>query len=113
MCDGIHQMGTEPYRVAWHIIGTVGVQVELFLRCVQVVLQDALLDVQRVSFLLQLLDSTAQDRFPSIFFDLFTHTLNAVSQLLKLLVRHTTLIVHGQLTHYNGNGLVIGRVMAC
>ena len=48
MRDGIHQMGAEPHGVARHIVGTVGVDVDDLLGYVGIIVQYALLDVQRV-----------------------------------------------------------------
>ena len=87
--------------------------INLLLRHFLVVVKDSLLNVQRVCLLLQLVNSTAQNGFPSVLTDVFTHAFNGVLQFLELLTRQTPLIVHGQFAHNNGNGLVVGGVMSC
>ena len=87
--------------------------IDMFLRHTAVVVQYPLLDVERIGFLLQRLDSGTQNRLPFVCADAFAHALNGVLQFLKLLARQTALIVVGHFAHNDGDSLVVGGVMTC
>ena len=106
----IHQVGTKPNGITWHIVRFIRVDKYLLLRHAFVVVQNALLDVERVCLLLQSLDGVAQGRPPSFRRYSAAHPFDGVSQFPELLARQTTLVVVGQFAYDNGNGLVVSGV---
>ena len=112
MGDGIHQMGTEPHRVARHIVGTVGVQIDALLRHAGIVVQDALLDVQRVTLAVQQLEGLVQLSALKVVAGLCPHLLQVCIQLSVLGQRQPSLVVVTQLAHDDGDGAVVVRRLA-
>ena len=109
MGDGIHQMGTEPHRVARHIVGTVVVYVDDLLRHAGIVVQDALLDVQRVALAVQQLEGLVQLLLLEGVAGLLQHLPQAGTQLLVLGLRQPASVVVTQLAHDDGDGAVVVR----
>ena len=92
----VHQVGTKPNGITWHIVRFIRVDIYLLLRHAFVVVQNALLDVERVCLLLQSLDGVAQGRPPSFRRYSAAHPFDGVSQFPELLARQMALVVVGQ-----------------